>query len=64
MAARQLRVIQGLTRRHFGGEEAVPAEFRGFLDAVDEARQARRGYWGSCPAAELNTGLGSVTGRR
>ena len=34
------------------------------LDAVDEARQARRGYWGSCPAAELNTGLGSVTGRR
>jgi endonuclease YncB( thermonuclease family) len=34
------------------------------LDAVDEARQARRGYWGSCPGAELNTGLGSVTGRR
>jgi PAS domain S-box-containing protein len=24
-------------RRHFGSEEAVPAEFRGFLDAVDEA---------------------------
>ena len=34
------------------------------LDAVDEAREARRGYWGSCPGAELNTGLGSVTGRR
>ena len=34
------------------------------LAAVDEARKARRGYWGSCPAAELNTGLGSVTGRR
>jgi micrococcal nuclease len=34
------------------------------LGAVDEARQARRGYWGSCPSAELNTGLGSVTGRR
>ena len=34
------------------------------LDAVDEARKARRGYWGSCPGAELNTGLGSVTGKR
>ncbi len=34
------------------------------LDAVEEARKARRGYWGSCPGAELNTGLGSVTGRR
>lgn len=33
------------------------------LDAVDEARSARRGYWGACPDAELNTGLGSVTGR-
>jgi micrococcal nuclease len=34
------------------------------LDAAHEARQARRGYWGACPAAELNTGLGSVTGSR
>ena len=34
------------------------------LDAVDEARDARRGFWGRCPGAELNTGLGSVTGRR
>ena len=34
------------------------------LDAVGEARDARRGYWGACPAAKLNTGLGSVTGRR
>lgn len=31
-------------------------------DAVDEARAARAGYWGACPRAELNTGLGSVTG--
>ena len=30
--------------------------------AVDEARGERAGYWGACPAAELNTGLGSVTG--
>ena len=37
---------------------------RELLDAVDEAREARRGYWGACPAAELNTGLGSVTGPR
>ena len=35
---------------------------RDLLDAVDEARSARRGYWGACPGAELNTGLGSVTG--
>lgn len=34
------------------------------LDAVDEARAAHRGYWGACPAARLNTGLGSITGRR
>lgn len=34
------------------------------LDAVDEARDGRAGYWGACPAAKLNTGLGSVTGRR
>lgn len=32
------------------------------LGAVEEARDARRGYWGACPRAELNTGLGSVTG--
>ena len=32
------------------------------LDVVDEARRERRGYWGACPAAELNTGIGSVTG--
>lgn len=34
------------------------------LDAVDEARAAHRGFWGACPGAELNTGLGSLTGRR
>ncbi|HEY7344367.1 MAG TPA: thermonuclease family protein [Gaiella sp.] len=51
---------------------ASPYFFRGdrgryageLLDAVDEARSARRGYWGACPLAELNTGLGSLTGRR
>ena len=37
---------------------------RQLLDAVDEARTAHRGYWGACPLAELNTGLGSITGRR
>ena len=30
--------------------------------AVDEARERRAGFWGACPAAELNTGIGSVTG--
>jgi micrococcal nuclease len=37
---------------------------RELLDAVDEARAARAGYWGACPAARLNTGLGSLTGTR
>jgi micrococcal nuclease len=32
------------------------------LDAVDEARAGRRGLWAACPRAELNTGIGSVTG--
>ncbi len=32
------------------------------LTAVDEARAARRGYWGACPQARLNTVLGSLTG--
>jgi micrococcal nuclease len=31
-------------------------------DAVEVARDRRAGYWGECPGAELNTGLGSVTG--
>jgi micrococcal nuclease len=34
------------------------------LDAVDAARDERAGYWGACPAATLNTGLGSITGKR
>jgi endonuclease YncB( thermonuclease family) len=33
------------------------------LDAVDEARDAGRGYWGACPGARLDTGLGAITGR-
>lgn len=49
---------------------ASPYFFRGdrgryasaFLDAVEDARSARRGYWGACPRAKLNTGIGSVTG--
>ena len=32
------------------------------MDAVEDARDAGRGYWGACPGAELNTGIGSVTG--
>jgi len=32
------------------------------MDAVQDARNARRGYWGACPAAELNPGIGSITG--
>lgn len=32
------------------------------LDAVDAARDAHRGYWAACRGAELNTGLGAITG--
>jgi micrococcal nuclease len=32
------------------------------LEAVDDARAERAGYWGACPAATLNTGLGARTG--
>lgn len=32
------------------------------LDAVVAARADRLGYWGACPRAKLETGLGSVTG--
>ena len=35
---------------------------RDLSGAVEEARTARRGYWGACPRAELNTGIGSITG--
>ena len=35
---------------------------RALLDAVDEARTSRRGYWGACSGARLNTGRGSITG--
>jgi endonuclease YncB( thermonuclease family) len=31
-------------------------------DAAADARDERAGYWGACPGAELNTGIGSVTG--
>ena len=34
------------------------------LEALDAARDERAGYWGACPAARLNTGLGSITGKR
>jgi len=32
------------------------------LDAVDEARSRHAGFWGVCPTARLNTGLGALTG--
>lgn len=34
------------------------------LAAVEVARSRHAGYWKTCPRAELNTGLGSVTGAR
>ena len=35
---------------------------RELLAAVEKARAGRLGYWGACPRARLNTGLGSITG--
>jgi micrococcal nuclease len=32
------------------------------LAAARSARSSRRGFWGVCPRAELDPGLGSVTG--
>jgi micrococcal nuclease len=32
------------------------------LAAVKKARAGKLGYWGACPKARLNTGLGSITG--
>ena len=29
------------------------------LDAAGDARDARRGFWGACPGAELNTARSS-----
>jgi micrococcal nuclease len=56
-------VRRGAASPYFFGNErgAYAAEL---LDAVDDARDAGRGYWGACPDAALNTGLGSITGRR
>ena len=44
----------------FRGERGRYA--RDLLAAVAEARAARRGYWGACPGARLDTGVGSITG--
>jgi micrococcal nuclease len=32
------------------------------LAAVHKARAGKLGYWGACPRAKLDTGLGSITG--
>jgi len=31
-------------------------------DAVRSSQEGHRGYWGACPRARLNTGLGSLSG--
>lgn len=46
----------------YRGERGAHAEE--LLDAVAEAREEGAGYWGACPNAELNTEVGSITGRR
>jgi micrococcal nuclease len=43
--------------RNERGEHALE-----LIDAVQTAQDGRRGYWGACPRARLNTGLGALTG--
>jgi micrococcal nuclease len=43
--------------RNERGEHALE-----LLDAVQTAQDGRHGYWGACPRAHLNTGLGALTG--
>jgi micrococcal nuclease len=43
--------------RNERGEHALE-----LLDAVRTAQDSRDGYWGACPGARLNTGLGALTG--
>ena len=35
---------------------------RDLLTAVTEAQASKRGYWGACPRARLDTRIGSITG--
>ncbi len=44
----------------YRGERGRHAET--LLDAADAARAEQRGFWGACPSARLNPGLGSLTG--
>jgi endonuclease YncB( thermonuclease family) len=54
-------VVRGAASPYFfRNERGMHAEE--LLDAVDEARDGRRGFWGACPDARLNTGLGALTG--
>jgi micrococcal nuclease len=61
---------ENLNLRLVADGAAVPYFFRGergryaeeLLDAADEARRDRRGFWRACPGAVLNPGLGSPTG--
>jgi endonuclease YncB( thermonuclease family) len=63
---RGLNVNVALVRRgtaspyFFRGERGVYAG--ALLDAVHDAREAKRGYWGACPRARLDIGRGSITG--
>jgi endonuclease YncB( thermonuclease family) len=43
--------------RNERGEHALE-----LLDAARTAQDGRHGYWGACPRARLNTGLGALTG--
>jgi endonuclease YncB( thermonuclease family) len=44
----------------YRGERGRHAE--ALLAAAGAARSERRGFWGACPTARLNPGLGSLTG--
>jgi micrococcal nuclease len=55
-------VREGAASPYFSRRKGRGRYGRDLVDAVLEARAERRGYWGSCPRAKLNTGVGSITG--
>jgi len=55
-------VREGAASPYFSRRKGRGRYGRDLIDAVREARAARRGFWGACPRAKLNTSVGSITG--
>ncbi len=55
-------LVRGGTASPYFFRKQRGAYARDLLAAVEDARAAGRGYWGACPRARLDTGIGSITG--